>query len=79
MTAFGQDGLAHAPDYEPHGRGPNKGTVRENRLEPEFKLSKPAAMNNPFRYFNSSPKVIRRDVFKQHRTAALAEWRQLAA
>ena len=91
-------------------------------------------MNNPFRYFNSSPEVIRlavmmyiryplslrqvddilfergidichetvrfrwnrfgpmfagdirrrrvhtrRDVFKQHRTAALAEWRQLAA
>ena len=80
-------------------------------------------MSNPFRYFNSSPEVIRlavmmyiryalslrqvedilfergidirhetvrlwwnrfgpltrRDVFKQHRTAALAEWRQLAA
>jgi hypothetical protein len=70
-------------------------------------------MRNPFRYFNSSPEVIRltvmmyvryplslrqvedilfergnfnydrhlnrRDIFKQNRTAALAEWRQLAA
>ena len=63
-------------------------------------------MQNPFRYFNSSPEVIRlavmmyiryplslrqvedllhdrhlnrRDIFKQNRSAALAEWRQLAA
>ncbi len=58
-------------------------------------------MRNPFRYFNSSPEVIRlavmmyvrfplslrnqdrhlnrRDIFKQSRSTALAEWRQLAA
>ena len=59
-------------------------------------------MRNPFRYFNSSPEVIRLTVMmyiryplalhqvedlllergidiKQNRSAALAEWRQLAA
>ena len=37
----------------------NNGFVRENRLEPESKVSYSAVMNNPFRYFNSSPEVIR--------------------
>ena len=30
-------------------------------------------------HFNHQRHLTRRDVFKQHRTAALAEWRQLAA
>ena len=30
-------------------------------------------------HFNHQRHLARRDVFKQHRTAALAEWRQLAA
>ena len=38
-------------------------------------------MCNLFRYFNSSPKVnfYNRENFKLNRSAALAEWRQLAA
>ena len=47
-------------------------------------------MRNPFRYFNSSPEVIRHTVMLyiryplslrqvENRSAALAEWRQLAA
>ena len=35
-----------------------------------------ASIHNPF---NHQRHLTRRDVFKQHRTAALAEWRQLAA
>jgi putative transposase len=30
-------------------------------------------------HFNQERHLIRRDIFKQNRTAALAEWRQLAA
>ena len=36
----------------------------------------PASIHN---HFNHQRHLTRRDVFKQHRTAALAEWRQLAA
>ncbi len=30
-------------------------------------------------HFNADRHLNRRDIFKKHRTAALAEWRQLAA
>ena len=35
------------------------GIVRLNRLEPPCEDPLPPAMRNPFRYFNSSPEVIR--------------------
>ena len=35
------------------------GSVRPNWLEPETGVPEPPAMHNPFRYFNSSPEVIR--------------------
>ena len=43
-------------------------------------LQKFAAIHASFHnYFNHQRHLSRRDVFKQHRVAALAEWRQLAA
>ena len=38
---------------------PRYGIVRVNRLEPPSELSSPLGMQNPFRYFNSSPEIIR--------------------
>ncbi len=35
------------------------GSVRVNWLEPGRGVPYPPAMRNPFRYFNSSPEVIR--------------------
>ena len=35
------------------------GSVKANRLKPGRKLPSPLPMHNPFRYFNSSPEVIR--------------------
>ena len=46
----------------PTRRGPatnSEGIVKENWLELESELSSSAVMNNPVRYFNRSPEVIR--------------------
>ena len=46
----------------PTRRGPatnSERIVKEKWLEPESELSSSAVMNNPVRYFNSSPEVIR--------------------
>ena len=43
-------------------------------------LQKFAAVHASFyNHFNHQRHLSRRDIFKQHRTAALAEWRRLAA
>ncbi len=39
--------------------GRPRGVVRANWLEPGRGVPQPPAMRNPFRYFNSSPEVIR--------------------
>ena len=57
-------------DVSKAGRGCGSGTSN-----PEF-APVHASIHN---HFNHQRHLTRRDVFKQHRTAALAEWRQLAA
>ena len=43
-------------------------------------LQKFAAVHAPIHnHFNHDRQLNRRDIFKQNRSAALAEWRQLAA
>ena len=63
-----------------------KGTVRQNELETGKSTLHPCRMtkHSPFRYFKTSPEIIRLAVMlyvrfplKFNRTAALTEWRQL--
>jgi putative transposase len=42
-------------------------------------LQKFAAVPSIHNHFNHDRHLSRRDIFKQHRFAALAEWRRLAA
>jgi hypothetical protein len=39
--------------------GPDSGVVRANRLEPGYGIPQPPRLQDPFRYFNSSPEVNR--------------------
>ncbi|MCJ7529064.1 MAG: hypothetical protein MUO37_13380, partial [Methyloceanibacter sp.] len=60
------------------------GTVRRERAMQRFRavrtLQKFAAAHASIHnHFNHDRHLNRRDIFKQNRSAALAEWRQLAA